>query len=180
MNFTHRRKCVVSFTSLLIYPRVKFYVTHRTHTYSGFWDCLEVMDNELSYKREWSMWNVWHGWRRWKIRRCCLMENVKYREMGLRRGRRIRLELDLREKVYNLLLTSVKVDNIWSAKWVSLFQAIPCKLKLVKCEVREKTKKMQQLDVYYQYFLNMFRASLCPSSGEQDVCYYTWCAAWNC
>ena len=35
---------------------------------------------------------------------------------------------------------------------------------------------MQQLDVYYQYFLNMFRASLCPSSGEQDVCYCTWCA----
>jgi len=23
----------------------------------------------------------------------------------------------------------------------------------------------------------MFRASLCPSSGEQDVCYCTWCAA---
>ena len=39
------------------------------------------------------------------------------------------------------------------------------------CEVREKTNKMQQLDVYYQHFLNMFRASLCPSSGEQDVCY---------
>jgi len=36
---------------------------------------------------------------------------------------------------------------------------------------------MQQLDVYYQYFLNMFRASLCPSSGEQDVCYCRWCAA---
>jgi len=36
------------------------------------------------------------------------------------------------------------------------------------CEVREKTNKMQQLDVYYQYFLNMFRASLCPSSGEKD------------
>ena len=45
------------------------------------------------------------------------------------------------------------------------------------CEVREKTNMMQQLDVYYQYFLNMFRASLCPSSGEQDVCYCTWCAA---
>jgi len=43
--------------------------------------------------------------------------------------------------------------------------------------MREKTNKMQQLDVYYQYFLNMFRAPLCPSSGEQDVCYYTWCAA---
>ena len=36
---------------------------------------------------------------------------------------------------------------------------------------------MQQLDVYYQRFLNMFRASLCPSSGEQDVCYCTWCSA---
>jgi len=35
-------------------------------------------------------------------------------------------------------------------------------------EVREKTNKMHQLDAYYQYFLNMFRASLCPSSGEQD------------
>ena len=45
------------------------------------------------------------------------------------------------------------------------------------CEVREITNKMQQLDVYYQHFLNMFRASLCPSSGEQDVCYCTWCAA---
>jgi len=44
------------------------------------------------------------------------------------------------------------------------------------CEVREKTNKMQQLDAYYQYFLNIFRASSCPSSGEQDVCYCTWCA----
>jgi len=34
--------------------------------------------------------------------------------------------------------------------------------------VREKTNKMQELDVYFQQFLNMFRASLCPSSGEQD------------
>jgi len=46
-----------------------------------------------------------------------------------------------------------------------------------ECEVREKTNKMQQLDVYYQHFLNMFRASLCPSSGEQDVRYCTRCAA---
>jgi len=44
-------------------------------------------------------------------------------------------------------------------------------------EVREKTNKIQQLDVYYQYFLNMFHAPLYPSSGEQDVCYCTWCAA---
>ena len=48
---------------------------------------------------------------------------------------------------------------------------------VTNCEVREKTNKMQQLDVYYQHFFNMFRASLCPSSGEQDVCYCTWCAA---
>ena len=33
-------------------------------------------------------------------------------------------------------------------------------------EVREKTNNMQQLDVYFQQFLNMFRASLCPSSGD--------------
>jgi len=47
----------------------------------------------------------------------------------------------------------------------------------INYEVREKTNKMQQLDVYYQHFLNMIRASLCPSSGEQDVCYCIWCSA---
>ena len=41
------------------------------------------------------------------------------------------------------------------------------------CEMREKTNKMQQLDVYFQHCLNMFRAS----SGEKDVCYCMWCAA---
>ena len=45
------------------------------------------------------------------------------------------------------------------------------------CEVRQKTIKVQQLNVYYQHFLNMFWAPLCPSSGEQDLCYCTWCAA---
>ena len=50
-------------------------------------------------------------------------------------------------------------------------------LRGANCEVREKTNKMQQLDVYFQQFLNMFRASLCPSSGQQDVCYCIWCAA---
>jgi len=35
---------------------------------------------------------------------------------------------------------------------------------------REKTNKMQQSGVYYQHCLNMFRASLCPSSGEQRPC----------
>jgi len=36
---------------------------------------------------------------------------------------------------------------------------------------------MQHLDVYFQQFLNMFRASLCPSSDEEGVCYCMWCAA---
>ena len=45
-------------------------------------------------------------------------------------------------------------------------------------EEREKTNKMQQSDVYYKNCLNMFRASLWPSSGEQrPVCYCKWCAA---
>jgi len=42
---------------------------------------------------------------------------------------------------------------------------------------REKTNKMQQLDVYYYFCLNMFLASLCPSSGEQRPCYCIWCIA---
>ena len=66
-------------------------------------------------------------------------------------------------------------------KNVNFWLKIKCNLTIwwqkLFCEVREKTNKMQQLDVYYQYFLNMFRASLCPSAGEQDVCYCTWCAA---
>jgi len=53
----------------------------------------------------------------------------------------------------------------------------PAQNRFAYCEVREETNKMQQLDVYYQYFLNMFPASLCPSSGEQYACYCTWCAA---
>ena len=47
----------------------------------------------------------------------------------------------------------------------------------IRIIARKKTKKMQQLDIYYQHFLNLFRISLCPSSGDQTVCYCTWCAA---
>jgi hypothetical protein len=43
--------------------------------------------------------------------------------------------------------------------------------------VREETISLQHLDVYFQQFLNMFRSSLCPSSGEQDLCYCMCCAA---
>ena len=39
----------------------------------------------------------------------------------------------------------------------------PRSKSLKNCEVREKTNKMHKLDVYYKYFLNLFRASLCPS-----------------
>jgi len=41
---------------------------------------------------------------------------------------------------------------------------------LIFCEDREKTNKIQQSEVYYQHCLNMFRASLCPSSGEKRPC----------
>ena len=40
---------------------------------------------------------------------------------------------------------------------------------------RKKTNKMQQSDVFINFCLNMFRASLCPSSGEQRPCYCIWC-----
>jgi len=68
------------------------------------------------------------------------------------------------------------------APWVSIFFTTHSihrqgDILQIYCEVREKTNKMQQLDVYYQHFLNMFQASLCPSSGDQDVCYCMWCAA---
>ena len=46
------------------------------------------------------------------------------------------------------------------------------------CEVREKTNKMQQLDVYYQHFLNMFRGIIMPIfRWTKTVCYCMWCAA---
>ena len=31
--------------------------------------------------------------------------------------------------------------------------------------------------IYYHKYLYMFRASICPSSGVQVVCYCTWCSA---
>jgi hypothetical protein len=40
---------------------------------------------------------------------------------------------------------------------------------------------MYQLDativIYYRKYLYMFRASICPSSGVQVVCYCIWCSA---
>ena len=50
----------------------------------------------------------------------------------------------------------------------------------MNCEVREKTNKMQQLDVYYQYFLNTFRASLCHL--QENKTYVTACVVlrWFC
>ena len=55
---------------------------------------------------------------------------------------------------------------------ICLFQALGLcdRTSWANCEEREKTNKMQQSDVYYQHCLNMFRASLCPSSGEQRPC----------
>jgi len=44
---------------------------------------------------------------------------------------------------------------------------------LQRCELREKTNKMHQLDVYFQQFLNMFLASLCPL--QENKTYVTAC-----
>jgi len=71
----------------------------------------------------------------------------------------------------------LKTTVLMMCSVVKIIVVKPLELYVGNREVREKTNKMQQLDVYYQHFLDMFRASLCPSSGEQDVCYCTWCAA---
>jgi len=46
------------------------------------------------------------------------------------------------------------------AGWILIFTLGFCnRASWANCEVREKTNKIQHLDVYYQHFLNMFRAS---------------------
>jgi len=47
--------------------------------------------------------------------------------------------------------------------------------QIVKRE-RKPTRCNNQMFII-NFCLNMFRTSLCPSSGEQDMCYCTWCAA---
>jgi len=62
-------------------------------------------------------------------------------------------------------------ESIWVAvltDGVPLCSVSACS-RFIHREVRDKTNKMQQLDVYYQHFLNMFRASLCPSP-ETNTC----------
>jgi len=44
-------------------------------------------------------------------------------------------------------------------------------------EEREKTNKMQNQMFIIDFCLNMFRASLRPSSGDQRLCYCIWCTA---
>jgi hypothetical protein len=46
----------------------------------------------------------------------------------------------------------------------------------------QSMKREDQQDATIRFFiinfcLNMFRASLCPSLGEQRPCYCTWCTA---
>ena len=45
-----------------------------------------------------------------------------------------------------------------------------------KCVEREPTRCNNQMFII-NFSLNMFRASLCPSSGEQRPCYCIWCTA---
>jgi len=43
------------------------------------------------------------------------------------------------------------------------------------CERETKPTRCNNQMFIMNICLNMFRASLCQSSGEQDVCYCTWC-----
>jgi len=42
---------------------------------------------------------------------------------------------------------------------------------------RKKTKKFNNKKFIINFCLKIFRASLCPSSGEQRPCYCIWCTA---
>jgi hypothetical protein len=44
-------------------------------------------------------------------------------------------------------------------------------------KITRGTNLMQQLWIYYHKYLYMFRASICPSSGVQVVCYCICCSA---
>jgi len=76
--------------------------------------------------------------------------------------------------VYNI---SIRLCKIQSSDFVKYNEKYYFITLLNNTKGGKKTNKMQQSDVYYQHCLNMFWASLCPSSGEQDVCYCMWCAA---
>ena len=47
--------------------------------------------------------------------------------------------------------------------------------KYIMCEEREKPTRCKNQTFIINFRLNMFRASLCPSSGEQRPCYCIWC-----
>jgi len=76
----------------------------------------------------------------------------------------------LRETKFESLISSIQqvIYLCWSN--IYIYICFCDRVSWVNFEVREKTNKMQQLDVYYQHFLNMFWAPLCPSSGDQDLC----------
>jgi len=71
----------------------------------------------------------------------------------------------------NIFLT-VLISGILCTLWAKHIKYTETHLLLIYifCEERKKTNKTQQSDVYYQHCPNMFRASLCPSSGEQRPC----------
>jgi len=60
--------------------------------------------------------------------------------------------------------TVARMEVTWrkETKWK---RNVNCVLFRDREREREKINKMQQSDVYYQHCLNMFRASLGPSSG---------------
>ena len=64
---------------------------------------------------------------------------------------------------------------MWTESWMWILGSCD-RASWAKCEEREKTNKMLQLNII-NFCLNMFRASLCPSSGEHWPGYCIWCTA---
>jgi len=61
--------------------------------------------------------------------------------------------------------------NFWSFRFLW-----PCIVSKVWREKNQQDATMRLIIIIIiNFYLNMFRASLCPSSGEQRPCYCIWC-----
>jgi hypothetical protein len=56
-----------------------------------------------------------------------------------------------------------------------LFLWVPVTVHREQSMKREKPTRCNMYMFIINFCLNMFRASLCPSSGEQRLCYCVWC-----
>ena len=98
-------------------------------------------------------------------------------------GRKSKLSLKNKLLIYKTIVKSIWTYGIplWgtaSNSNIEILQRFQNNVLRSNCEVREKTNKKQQLDVYYQHFLNMFWGIIMPIfRTTKTVCYCTWCTA---